>query len=58
MENFIYVFDLNAKDALLNRGMKLLKDDKEKNIYVFQNDNKMNFDNSNFKFVLSNILTF
>ena len=53
MENFIYVFDENARDQLLSRGC-----DNEKHIFVFLNTGNLNFEDKDIRYVLSDTLTF
>lgn len=57
---FLYCFNAEEKDKLINKGMKLIKEDyigKQK-VYVFLFDKniKFNFDNKNFK--LSNKMSY
>lgn len=58
MNKFIYVFNNEAKENLLSQGFVLLKENKEKSLYVFENKNQLIFDLSNTDFVYSNMLTF
>lgn len=61
MYNFIYIFDSNSRDILIEAGYQLLRSDETNNIYVFVNKDpsELRFnDNSEFKFVYSNVLTF
>ena len=58
MENFIYVFDENARDQLLSRGCEMLGQNNEKNIFVFLNTGNLNFEDEDIRFVLSDTLTF
>lgn len=55
---FIYVFSTNDRDYLLDKNYNLLKSDTRNNIYIFENGNQINFEETNIKFVFSNILTF
>lgn len=56
---FIYVFDIEQKNELINQGFILLKEDIEENIYIFENDiNKfLNFEDKS-KFMVTNSLCF
>ena len=58
MNKFIYVFNNEAKENLLSQGFVLLKENKEKSLYVFENKNQFVFDLSNTDLVYSNMLTF
>ncbi|WP_298652344.1 hypothetical protein [uncultured Eubacterium sp.] len=58
MENFIYVFDENARDQLLSRGCEMLGQNSEKHIFVFLNTGNLNFEYGDIRYVLSNTLTF
>lgn len=58
MYNFIYVFDPNTADSLIEQGFNLIKSNKEKNIYVFENNPKNTMKFSKKDFVFSNTLTF
>ena len=41
MYKFIYVFDAKTADSLVEQGFNLIKSNKEKNIYVFENNPKI-----------------
>ena len=58
MNKFIYDFDNETKNNLLSQVFVLLKENKEKSLYVFENKNQLIFDLSNADFVYSNMLTF
>lgn len=58
MENFIYVFDENARDQLLSRGFEMLGQNNEKHIFVFLNTGNLNFEDEDIRYVLSDTLTF
>lgn len=58
MYKFIYVFDAKTADSLVEQGFNLIKSDKEKNIYVFENNPKNTMKFSKKDFVFSNTLTF
>lgn len=55
---FIYVFSTQDRDKLLSKNYNLLKSDERNNIYVFENNNQLVFDNADMKFVFSDMLTF
>lgn len=55
---FIYVFSTQDRDRLLSKNYNLLKSDERNNIYVFENNNQLVFDNADMKFVFSDMLTF
>ena len=56
----MYVFDTNARDLLLAQKYKLLKEDIENNIFVFDNYSQSNheFTFNNLKYIVSDTLTF
>ena len=58
MENFIYVFDENARDQLLSKGREMLGQNNEKHIFVFLNTGNLNFEDEDIRYVLSDTLTF
>ena len=58
MYKFIYVFDAKTADSLVEQGFNLIKSNKEKNIYVFENNPKNTMKISKKDFVFSNTLTF
>lgn len=55
---FIYVFDAESKQELLNQGFILLQENKESNVYVFANDidKFLNFEDKS-KFMVSNSIS-
>lgn len=55
---FIYVFSEHDKDILFNKGFMLLTFDREKQVYVFVNKEQHNFDESEVKFVVSDVISF
>ena len=61
MNNFIYAFNLDSKNTLIEAGYCLLKGDDINNIYVFINEDLLDLkftNNDELKFMYSNILTF
>ena len=58
MQNFIYVFDEEARDTLLGQRYTLLKSDEKKKIYVFVNEERRNFACAGVGYVISDTLTF
>lgn len=58
MPAFIYVFDEEGRDRLLALQYEMLKCDDKKSIYVFLNKERQDFSNNDFKFALSDMLTF
>lgn len=55
---FIYVFSIKDRDSLLSRGYEVIKSDELNNVYVFENNNQLNFSFDDEKsFVFSNTLT-
>ena len=56
---FIYVLDPESRDALLAAGYKLVKEDRNNKIWVFENRNECSFSvDFDFPHVMSDILTF
>jgi len=58
VQNFIYVFDVDARDTLLSMKYELLKSDDDKKIYVFVNKDRRDFSCAKTGYVLSDTLTF
>lgn len=58
LKHFIYVFSEDDKTALLKSNYKLVKEDKNQNVYVFENKDRLLFDFNQIKYVQSDILTF
>lgn len=58
MQSFIYVFDKEARDALLKMQYELLKSDEKKEIFVFVNKERQNFACASIGYALSDTLTF
>lgn len=58
MCKFIYVFSKEAYNTLIKCGYEAVKTDCEKNIYVFENKDEINFSLSKSEFVLSDIMAF
>lgn len=58
MAKFIYVFSINERDSLLERGLTLLKSNDAANVFIFLNDERMDFANENITYVISDTLTF
>lgn len=58
MDKFIYVFTDENKQLLLAQGYTLLKSDIEREMYVFENKETLNFSLSESDYICSNILTF
>lgn len=58
MSKFIYVFNDNDKQALLDMNYDLLKCDIEQGIYIFANKPQKLFSAKGIAFALSDTLTF
>ena len=58
MDKFIYVFSKEDHNTLLKAGYKLLKSNQTKNIYVFENQQRLHFDLNTVNAVSSSVLTF
>lgn len=55
---FIYAFDDETKNHLLEKNYNLIKSDETKKIYVFENNTSLTFDMVGMTCVYSDILTF
>lgn len=58
MNNFIYVFSEDAYHKLQALQYHLVNSDFEKGVFVFLNDRQQKFSLEDFKYVLSDTLTF
>ena len=58
MGNFIYVFSVDAYNKLIKLQYKVIKSDFEKGVFVFLNEDSQKFSDGDFKFTLSDTLTF
>lgn len=58
MEKFLYVFNKQARDSLLDANYTLLKSDEQNEIYVFANQVDMTFALADISFIRSDTLTF
>ena len=58
MDKFIYVFNKDAKEKLLAKGYKLLKEDSHGGIYIFENNKSLNFEECDVSYIFSDTLTF
>lgn len=56
--SFIYVFDEDARDKLLDMNYKLLKRDEKNHIYVFVNEGREAFALDGISHILSDTITF
>lgn len=57
-KNFIYVFDTESRDKLLNAGYFLVTVDKSNSIFVFASNNNLNFSFDGIDHVISDTLSF
>ena len=55
---FIYVFNKADCEKLLNIGFKLLKSTTTSNVYIFENNENLQFDSSEIIAFESDVLTF
>lgn len=55
---FIYVFNKADCEKLLNIGFKLLKSATTSNVYIFENNENLQFDSSEIIAFESDVLTF
>ena len=61
MDKFIYVFDIKDADILIKAGYSLLRRDEINNIYIFVNEDRVNFnfsENPDIKYTTNNVLSF
>lgn len=58
MGNFIYVFSEDAYEKLTKLQYTLIRSDFENGVFVFLNDERHTFSDEDFKFALSDTLTF
>ena len=58
VSNFIYAFNEEGRDKLLALQYELLKCDEQNHIFVFLNKKRQDFSCNDFKFALSDTLTF
>lgn len=61
MKKFIYVFDIEDKNALVNNGFELVKEDLGKSLFVFRNKKQANFgiaESISGDYILTDSLTF
>ena len=55
---FIYVFNQEAKQKMLEKGFRLLKSDDRCNMYAFEDNGNMYFEDLGISFLRSDTLTF
>lgn len=61
---FIYVMNKEERDKTISLGFKLIKEDNDKDIWVFENKDIMSFasedmlTNAGVRYILSDVLTF
>ena len=55
---FLYVFDKELRDILIDKGFTLLKSDDKNHTYVFQRDDSLRFSLTEHTYVFSDVLTF
>lgn len=58
MGKFLYVFNKEARDRLLDANYTLLKSDEQNDIYIFANQGEMAFVLSDVSYICSDSLTF
>lgn len=58
MNQFICVFCEDAKKKLLDMQYVLLKQDDYNSVYVFVHDGRLNFEQANISYILTDTLTF
>ena len=55
---FIYVFDEDARNLMLKAGFVLLRGDVKNGIYVFANDNRLQFSFNGMEHIVTNTMSF
>lgn len=55
---FIYTFGDEGKEYFFSRDYHLIQADESRKLYVFVNNNEMNFEEMNVPCVFSDVLTF
>lgn len=55
---FLYVFSKDARGKLLDKGLKLIKEDDKNEVYIFINDQKASFDLGGVFFMPSDTIAF
>ena len=58
MKQFIYVFDEETRDGLLELGYDLIKSNEEGKVYVFKSDDRLVFTFEPGKYVYSDTIAF
>lgn len=58
MPKFIYVYNTEARDKLKSLGYQLMTGDDRNGIYVFVYDGRLDFENADLSYILSDTLTF
>lgn len=58
MSKFLYVFSEKERDELLKLGYSLINSDIQCGIFIFENQDKLNFDKKKVEAVPSDTLTF
>ena len=58
MNDFIYVFSVDARDKMIARGYQLFKSNENSDVYVFLNNDTENFAQLDIPCVFSSMLTF
>lgn len=58
MKRFVYVFTINSRDRLLEKGHRMLQSDENNNIFIFENTEKLSGDLGGIIHLESNTLLF
>lgn len=58
MPKFIYVYGKDARDKLASLHYQLLKSDEGNDIYVFAQEDRVDFEKMDLRYTLSDMLTF
>lgn len=58
MKKFVYVFNTDDRDKLLNAGMTMLKDDAKNMVFVFSTDDNFSIQGLEFKLDKAGILEY
>lgn len=58
MDKFIYTFNPEAKEKLLSAGFVLIKEDTANSVYIFLNNDTVNYALSEISYITSNSISF
>lgn len=58
MKHFLYVFNENDRNTLLSLGYKLIRENKTRNTYIFENQEVLRFNCNQVSVLQSDVLIF